>query len=127
MLRFQKKVAIASCVCRTILIRRALESPDPGASNGGSNFIFGPFGADLVTFEVAGSPKLWFKMGFSISIRSAEIQSFELPATSKVTRSAPKCPKIKFDPPFDAPGSGLSSARRINILRQTREAMATFF
>ena len=42
-----------------ILIRSALESPDPGASNGGSNFIFGHFGADLVTFEVAGSPKLW--------------------------------------------------------------------
>ena len=41
--------------------------------------------------------------------------------------SAPKCPKIKFDPSFDAPGSGLSSARRINIVRHTLEAMATFF
>ena len=44
LLRFQKKVAIASCVCRTMLIRRALESPDPGASNGGSNFVFGHLG-----------------------------------------------------------------------------------
>ncbi len=41
--------------------------------------------------------------------------------------SAPNGPKIKFDPPFDAPGSELSSARRINIVRQTREAVATFF
>ena len=46
-------------------------------------------------------------------------------ATSKGFISAPKCRKIKFDPPFDAPGSELSSARRINILRQTHEAMAT--
>ena len=37
-----------------ILIRNALESPDPGASNGGSNFILRHFGADLGTFEVAG-------------------------------------------------------------------------
>ena len=58
LLRFQKKVAIASCVCRTMLIRRALESPDPGASNGGSNFVFGPFGADLVHYKVAGSPRI---------------------------------------------------------------------
>ena len=37
---FHKTVVIRSSVCRTILVRCALESPDPGASNGGSNFIF---------------------------------------------------------------------------------------
>ena len=34
-------------MCRTILIRSALESPDPGASNGGSNFLFRRVGAEL--------------------------------------------------------------------------------
>ena len=41
-----------------ILIRRALENPDPGASNGGSNFIFRHFGADMAAFEVAGCPRI---------------------------------------------------------------------
>ena len=47
-------------------------------------------------------------------------------ATSKASMSAPKCRKMKFDPPFDAPGPGLPSARRINIVRQTREAITNF-
>ena len=55
---FTKKIVIRSSVCRTILIRRALESPDPGASNGGSNFIFRHFGADMASFEVAGWPRI---------------------------------------------------------------------
>ena len=55
---FHKTVVIRSSVCRTILIRRALENPDPGASNGGSNFIFRRFGADLVTFKVAGVTRI---------------------------------------------------------------------
>ena len=58
LLRFQKKVVIASRVCRTILIRRALESRDPGASDGVSNFIVGHFGADRGTFKVAGGPRI---------------------------------------------------------------------
>ena len=32
------------------------------------------------------------------------------PATSKTAMSAPKCRKMKFDSPLDAPGSGLCSA-----------------
>ena len=40
-----------------ILNRSALESPEPGAYNGGSNLFFRPFGVDLVTFEVAGWPQ----------------------------------------------------------------------
>ena len=39
---------------RAALIRSALESPDPGASNGGSNFKIRHSGADIATFEVAG-------------------------------------------------------------------------
>ena len=37
----------------------ALETPDPGAPNGGSNFIFRPFGADLVTFDLTELPNKW--------------------------------------------------------------------
>ena len=51
---FHKIVVIRSSVCRTILIRQALERPDLSASNGGSNFIFRHFGADMAAFEVAG-------------------------------------------------------------------------
>ena len=40
-----------------MLIRSALESPDPGASNGGSNVQIRHFGIDLDTFEVAGWPQ----------------------------------------------------------------------
>ena len=44
-------------MCRTALIRSALESPDPGASNGESNFEIRHFGADLVTLEMGGFPQ----------------------------------------------------------------------
>ena len=70
------------------------------------------------------SPRLSETSDFS---RSAEIQSFGLPATSKVTRSAPNGLKVKFDPPFDASGSGLASTRQNNILRRVREAITFFF
>ena len=46
---------------------------------------------------------------------------------SRISRSASTCPKIKFGPSFDAPGSGVSSTSRINIIRLTHEAMTTFF
>ena len=49
----------------------------------------------------------------------------ELSATSKPTILVPKCLEIKFDPSSEAPGSGLSSARRINIARHTLERTAT--
>ena len=55
---FHKIVVMRSSVCRTKLIRRALESSDPGASNGGSDFVFRRFEADMVAFEVAGSPRI---------------------------------------------------------------------
>ncbi len=64
---------------------------------------------------------------FNIKLNCGDRRFCGTPATSKASMSAPNGPKIKFDPPFDAPGSGLSSARRIYIVRQTREAMATFF
>ena len=50
---FQKKCFVRSQVCRMVLIRSALESTDPGASNGGSNFEFQPLGVNLVSFEVS--------------------------------------------------------------------------
>ena len=57
--RFVRKNAHAfipvteDCFWPAILIRRALESPDPGASSNGSNLQTRHFGADLVTFEVS--------------------------------------------------------------------------
>ena len=39
-----------------MLIRSALKTTDPGASNGGSNFELRPLEADLVSFEVAMLP-----------------------------------------------------------------------
>jgi hypothetical protein len=43
-------------MCRTALIRSALESTDPGASNGGSSVRIQTLGADLITFEMAELP-----------------------------------------------------------------------
>ena len=51
--RFQKWGATFSQVCRAALIRPALESSDPDASNGGPNVGVWVFGADLITFEKA--------------------------------------------------------------------------
>ena len=44
---------------------------------------------------------------------------------SKALRSAPSGRICKFDPPFDASGSELSSALQINIVGQTLERMTT--
>ena len=63
---FHKKVAIASRVCRMALIRSALESPDPGASNSGSNFKIRHSGVDIATFEVAGWTRI-SKIGLPVS------------------------------------------------------------
>ena len=62
------------------------------------------------------------------SLESRPIMRFKTldhPATSKAAMSAPKCRKMKFDPPLDAPGSRLSSARRINIERQILECITS--
>ena len=56
---FQKKCTVRSRVCRTALNQSALESTNPGASNGGSNFEIKAFGADLVDFEVTRLPQIW--------------------------------------------------------------------
>ena len=51
--RFQKWVATVSQVCRAAIIRPALETSDPDASNGGPNVGVWLFVADLTTFEKA--------------------------------------------------------------------------
>ena len=56
--KVHKKVAIRSQACRTALIRSALESPEPGASNGGSNLQIRHSGADKAAFEVAEWPRI---------------------------------------------------------------------
>ena len=53
-LGFHKKCFTRSCVCHTILIRNVLEDPEHGTSNGVPKLLIRLFGADLVTFEVAG-------------------------------------------------------------------------
>lgn len=52
--RFQKKCFLRSQVSRKAPTQSALESTDPGASNGGSNFGIQPLEADMLSFEVAG-------------------------------------------------------------------------
>ena len=54
---FQKKWLTDFQTYRKILIRSALKSSDPGASNEGSNFEIRLIGADLVSFEVARLPE----------------------------------------------------------------------
>ena len=73
------------------------------------------------TWRALNQWKLW-KLE-SPTIAGTEIP--ELPVTSKPTILVPKCLEIKFDPSSEAPGSGLSSARRINIARRTLERTAT--
>ena len=94
-----------SRVCRTALSQSALETSDPGASNGGSKLQIRHFGAD---FEVAGWARNWNLSTDEISFLGFEFLAH--PATSKGTMSAPECRISMFDPPFDAPGSEVSSA-----------------
>ena len=57
-LLLRKKVIIRSYVCRAALMRSAMESCDPGASNGGSNVKIQYFGADMAAFEVTEWPRI---------------------------------------------------------------------
>ena len=57
--------------------------------------------------------------------RSAEIQDSGTSSYFKSRHVGPKVSEMKFGPPLDAPESGLSSARRINIVRQTLERITT--
>ena len=89
-------------------MRRALESPEPGASNGGPNFFFRQFGAVLAVSEVAGLPRnlnlesrssnLWAKI--QDSGRYCDFMSHQI---------TPKVSENKVCPPLDAPESELSS------------------
>ena len=92
-----------SRVSRTGLIRSALESPDPCASNGGSSFGIKGLGADLLRFEMAR---------FSI-----------IRPTSFVTRSPPKCWIPKLEPLLNTQRSGLFSKLRISAVRHTYEGV----
>ena len=66
------------------------------------------------SFRVCGDFHLWISRFWSN------------PLTSKAAMSAPNSRVNKLDAPFDAPGSELSSALRINIVRQTIERMEHF-
>ena len=88
----QKKVAINSRVCCTLLIRCALESPDPGASNGGSNFIFRHFGADLVTFEMDNCSRFWTLSKCRID---ENVQNIWMPSHFKSGKVSPKVSEKK--------------------------------
>ena len=94
----------------TALIRSALGRTDPGASNGGSNFEMWTLGADLVSFEEANLPHNW-KLGNEICYLI-----FWYP-----TRSVPNGRIKMFDPPFIAPGLGLSCALWISAVRHIWE------
>ena len=99
--------------------------PNPVESNDESNLFFSDtLGLTLPLLKWLGIHMFWT---FSSIRHFDNVQNLEQLSISNVTRSAPKCRKMKFDPPLDAPGSGLSSAHRINNVQQTRELMATFF
>ena len=106
LLRFQKKGATRSQVCRTALIRSALKSPDPGASNGGSNVGIRHFEADVITFEMSELPKIKGILSTFLPIPNP----ISWQPISKLNRSAPWSRISTFDPPFYAPGSEFSSA-----------------
>ena len=55
--QFQKKCFRGFQTRHETLIRSALKSIDPGASNGGSNFEIRPLEAELVSVEVARIPE----------------------------------------------------------------------
>ena len=101
-------------MCRTAPNQSALESTDPGALNGESNFEIKPLGADLVSFEVA---KFATKLEINWQKSLQKIRNYLVPAASNVTRSVHSGWISKSDPPLNAPGSGLSSALRISEVR----------
>ena len=86
-------------MCRAILIRSALESSDPGASNGVPNVEIEALGAGYSSRIARESGKN----------HENYFQLFGNSNFSKVARSAPKCRILKFGPPFDALRALLSS------------------
>ena len=77
----------------------------------------------MAAFEVSGLPRI---SNLSKEISLLKFNILGHPATSKAPMSAPKCRICKFDPAFDAPGSGLSSALRISAVRHTYDRMVSF-
>ena len=86
-------------MCRTAPNQSPLESTDPGACNGESNFAIQQAGADLLSFEVRLLQNL--KLIYEL---------FGAPPTSNVTRSVPSGRISAFDPSLKTPRKGLSSA-----------------
>ena len=77
----------SSRICRTALIRSALESPEPGALNGKLDVDFRPPGADLISFEIANSPSTdWVKK--TQSYDALKINEFVSDHTTFYTRAA---------------------------------------
>ena len=62
---FHKNIVVGLSICHTILIRRALESSDPGASNNGSNVEIRHFRTDIAAYEPAGAHGPVICMGYS--------------------------------------------------------------
>ena len=94
-------------MCRTTLIRSALESTDPGASNGGSNVGNTTAGAGVTIFEMTRLAYNGFEIG---KIVDKKIVLFGNSAVSNVVKSTLSRRPSASEPPFDAPGSVFSSA-----------------
>ena len=114
MLKVHKKLVIRSRACPTALVRSALESPDPGASNGGSNVELRHFGADMAASKVVGSPRI---SNISTQIAWPKFEILGDPTALEVAMSAPKCRNSTFEAPLDAPEAGLPSALQISAVR----------
>ena len=80
----------------------------------GPNYSFRHFGADIAAFEVAGCLRI-SNLSMPRDCTNPRFQKPPMPA--------PKCRKLNFGPPLDAPGSEFHNARRIIIVRQTQERL----
>ena len=102
---FGKKIFIRSQVCRTALIRSALESTDPAVSNGASIFEIQPLGADLVSFEVTTKVEINWQKSLQ------KILNYSVPGDFKYDETGPRWLDLGFP----------ASVLRIKAVRHIRE------
>ena len=121
---FHKKLITHSQVCRTSLIRSALESNDPGSFNDGSNVEIQQFGADLMNFKITRLPCKWVCNWQNVEKKLFLFGNSDI---VNVMRSAQRGQNSMFDPSLDAPASVLSSALRIIAVQNTYERVEPYF
>ena len=108
---FQKHCSRRSQLCRTALIRSALESTNPGVSNDVSDAVIWLLRTDTLGQDCC-------VIGFSIGKNSdREILFCGSSSIWNAMMSAPSGRISTSQSSLEAPGSGLSSALRISVAR----------